>query len=183
MADKLKAPATPSEARDPTRQAPAKLTQSTITLRFGGAVVGTVVGANAQGLPLVDYPANPCMGHLPARTCVAVGTSDHGKGAVLLFDEGDPHLPVIVGLIQNPVPVVAALAVAPPEVPAMPLAQTSVEVDGKTLEIAAAETLTLRCGEASITLTREGQVVVRGTQIYTRSSGLNRIQGASVRIN
>lgn len=159
---------------------PARAAPGSITLRFGGAVVGTLVGSTPQGVPLVDYPANPSMAHLSAQTCVPLTAGDHGKGAVLLFDEGDPHKPVIVGLIQAPV---AAMQAEAPDAQAMPLAETSVEVDGQALAISAASTLTLRCGDASITLTREGQVIVRGTQVHTRASGLNRIQGASVRIN
>ena len=43
--------------------------------------------------------------------------------------------------------------------------------------------IVLRCGEASITLTRAGKVLIRGTYILTRSSGANRVKGAAVEIN
>ena len=38
-------------------------------------------------------------------------------------------------------------------------------------------------GKASITLTREGKVLIRGTYLSSRSSGVNRIKGGSVQIN
>ena len=49
--------------------------------------------------------------------------------------------------------------------------------------LTAGREIVLRCGEASITLTRAGKVLIRGTYILTRSSGANRIKGAAVEIN
>jgi hypothetical protein len=43
--------------------------------------------------------------------------------------------------------------------------------------------LVLRCGEASLTLRRNGRVVLRGTYVESRSKGTNRIKGGSVQIN
>ncbi|WP_257792523.1 hypothetical protein [Myxococcus xanthus] len=41
----------------------------------------------------------------------------------------------------------------------------------------------LRCGEATITLRRNGKVVIRGVQVETHATGTNRIKGASVKVN
>jgi uncharacterized protein (DUF2345 family) len=57
------------------------------------------------------------------------------------------------------------------------------EVDGAPVEIEAQKTLTLRCGEASITLTADGQVLIRGHYISSHATGTQRIKGAAVRIN
>ena len=43
--------------------------------------------------------------------------------------------------------------------------------------------IVLRCGKASLTLTRAGKVLIRGTYLLSRSSGVNRIKGGSVQIN
>ena len=40
-----------------------------------------------------------------------------------------------------------------------------------------------RCGDASITLTRAGKVIIKGNYILSRSSGYNKIKGAAVDIN
>jgi hypothetical protein len=63
--------------------------------------------------------------------------------------------------------------------------QTSmkIEVDGERIVFRADRELVLRCGEASITLTRAGKVIIRGTYLLSRSSGVNRIKGGSVQIN
>src|SRR5262245_55945774 len=51
------------------------------------------------------------------------------------------------------------------------------------LIIEAGEELELRCGKASILLTQDGRVLIRGTYLSSRSSGVNRIRGGSVQIN
>lgn len=55
-------------------------------------------------------------------------------------------------------------------------------VDGR-LVVELAQDVEIRCGAASILLTQSGKILIRGTHVCTRSSGLNKILGASVRIN
>ena len=56
------------------------------------------------------------------------------------------------------------------------------EVDGRRVCIRGADEIVLQCGEASITLRRNGKVIIKGTLVETRSSGLNRIKGAAVQV-
>jgi hypothetical protein len=49
--------------------------------------------------------------------------------------------------------------------------------------ISAAEEIVLECGEASITMRRNGRVVIKGAHVETRSKGMNRLKGATVQIN
>jgi hypothetical protein len=56
-------------------------------------------------------------------------------------------------------------------------------VDGKCIKIEGQDQIELRCGEASITLRRNGRVIIRGTYVESRSRGVNRIKGGSVQIN
>ncbi len=57
------------------------------------------------------------------------------------------------------------------------------DVDGKRVRIVARDEIVLECGEASITLRRNGRIVIKGTYIETSSEGTNRIKGGQVRIN
>jgi hypothetical protein len=59
----------------------------------------------------------------------------------------------------------------------------SVTLDDDQLVFAAKEQVVLRCGKASITLTRAGKVLIRGAYLLSRSSGVHRIKGGSVQIN
>ena len=61
--------------------------------------------------------------------------------------------------------------------------QLEVDSDGQRITVSAREQLVLRCGEASITLTKAGKVLIEGTYVSSRSSGVNRIKGGSVQLN
>jgi hypothetical protein len=56
-------------------------------------------------------------------------------------------------------------------------------VDGEMVNIEGKEQIVLKCGKASITLTRSGKILIRGAYLLNRSSGVNRIKGGSVQIN
>jgi hypothetical protein len=47
----------------------------------------------------------------------------------------------------------------------------------------APEQLVLRCGKASITLTKAGKVLIEGSYVSSKSTGVNRIKGGSVQLN
>jgi hypothetical protein len=49
--------------------------------------------------------------------------------------------------------------------------------------VSARKQLVFRCGRASITLTEDGKVLIQGTYLSSRSSGVHRIKGGSVQIN
>ncbi len=84
-----------------------------------------------------------------------------------MFESGDPREPIIIGLIHHPVP-------AP---------TVEVHRDAERLVFTAEQEIELRCGQASITLTKAGKVLIRGEYLLSRSSGVNRITGGSVQIN
>ncbi len=58
-----------------------------------------------------------------------------------------------------------------------------IKVEGRRLEIEGQDEVVIRCGKSSITLRRNGRVVIRGTYVESRSKGTNRIKGGSVQIN
>ena len=62
-------------------------------------------------------------------------------------------------------------------------AQVSVDVDGERMIVSAREQLVLRCGKASITLTRSGKILIDGCYVSSRSTGMNRLKGGSVQLN
>lgn len=64
-----------------------------------------------------------------------------------------------------------------------PDAPLELRIDGQRLMLEAREELELRCGDASITLRRDGLVLVRGVDLVSHARARNRIRGASVQIN
>jgi hypothetical protein len=61
--------------------------------------------------------------------------------------------------------------------------QIEVDADGARMMIQAREQLVLRCGNASITMTKAGKIIIEGSYVVSQSKGLNRIRGGSVQIN
>jgi uncharacterized protein DUF6484 len=145
--------------------------------------VGTVVGTR-DGHWLVDYPGNP-HGPLLARSVVHVDAVAMDRIAaanaevLLVFENDRLDLPIVVGLL-TPDPLVTPVR---GERGATDTGRLEAIVDGQRVVVEAKDEIVLRCGEASVTLRRNGRVVVRGTYVETRSKGVNRIKGGSVQIN
>ena len=66
---------------------------------------------------------------------------------------------------------------------AEPMPVIEADVDGRRVRVTARDEIVLECGKASITLRRNGRVIVRGTYVETHSEGTNRIKGGQVQIN
>jgi len=58
-----------------------------------------------------------------------------------------------------------------------------VTIDGKRISLEAENEIVLKCGKASITLTKAGKVLIKGDYVLSHSSGENRIRGGSVSVN
>jgi len=139
-----------------------------------GAVIGVLIGFQDDGrTALVIFPGQPGDAATPARATQDVHGAHIGRDVVLVFEGADPRRPIIVGVLQRP--------------DGAPLArqdvQTEVELDGQRTIVSAKEQLVLKCGAASITLTRAGKVLIQGTYVSNRSSGVMRIKGGSVQLN
>lgn len=139
-----------------------------------GVVTGTLIGFKDDGRsPLVLYAGQPGSAAVSAATVIDVHGAYVGRQVALMFENGDPRRPIIMGLLRTP------QAWALPEQPG----QVEIDADGERLVVTAKEQLVLRCGKASITLTKAGKVLVNGTYVSSRSAGVIRIKGGSVQIN
>jgi hypothetical protein len=156
---------------------PAFRTTPSVRVGFAapaGAVVGELVALADEGCtPLVVYPGQPGTAALRARSVVDLHGPHIGRPVVLMFERGDATRPLVMGVVRQP-------GVWP--LPALP-GQVEVDVDGERMLVTAKDQLVLRCGAASITLTRAGKVLIAGSYVLSRSSGLNQIDGASVHLN
>jgi hypothetical protein len=152
-----------------------------------GSRAGHLAGLDATGVPLVDFPGNTAS-PIPARMATVLDAKAlqeavaRRQKVVLLFENGNPGLPFIMGLIHEPsaTPLLDALLERPPETALRP---TEAHVDGKRVVIEGQDEIVLKCGEASITLRRNGKVIVKGTHLESRATGTHRIKGGSVEIN
>ena len=149
----------------------------------GNSCVGKIIQITAEGQAVVDYPGNP-QGPIMARSVMVTSAKIdndcyEGNQVLLFFENGNPALPIIVGIVRNTV-----YSSAPCEEATFSAEKPlDVMLDGKKIVFDAKEEIVLRCGKSSVTLKKDGKIVIKGTQITSRSSGTNKIKGASVSIN
>jgi uncharacterized protein DUF6484 len=167
-----------------SRKAPVKELPERAAQPIYGLQKGRFAGFDVRRGVLVDFPGSggpvPALSVVPMDQKAAERAAAERQEVMLQFQNGDPGLPVVMGLVQPVVqtPLLDAMLAAPAK--GQKLEAT---VDGKRVLIEGQDEIVLRCGEASITLRRNGKVVVRGTYLETRSSGTNRIKGGAVQIN
>ncbi len=173
----------------------------------GEIVIGSLQGFDERGKALVNYPGNPLAEPLVAISTVALNPHHMGRQVALLFADANPETPIVIGLIHSPLhQMIENFELSPdtnersetsPELNDNPehiaadqsKAETSsgpvddVYLDGKRVVLEGKEEVVLKCGDASITLTKAGKILIRGKYLLSRSSGVNRILGGSVQVN
>ncbi len=137
------------------------------------AVTARLHGFDGEGRALVTLPDRPG-GRVVARSTIPLSRTQAGAAVVVVFEHGDARRPIILGVLREPLTRGAAASVA---------RQVAVEVDDDAVLLSAERQITLRCGDASVTLTRAGKVIIKGAYVVSRSTGHNKIKGAVVEIN
>jgi hypothetical protein len=161
----------------------AGVLNSAYPCRIEGTRIGKIMGVDADGRILVDFPDNalaPVLARLTSTASEKLRRAPPiGRDVLLVFENYDPKLPVIIDTLYSLLDEITdqstdVLEAQKPE---------EVTVDRKRILFDAEEEIVLRCGEASITLTRSGKIIIKGSYLLSRSSGANRIKGGSVQIN
>jgi Domain of unknown function (DUF6484) len=157
--------------RGETRSA---LDEATAAPVVQGVVIGELLALTDGGATaLVRFAGQPGESAVAARSSIDLHGPHIGQGVVLMFEQGDPARPIVMGVLRGATG--WPLADKP--------AQVDVDADGQRLIVSAKEQLVLRCGKASITLTKAGKVMIEGSYLLSRSTGVNRIKGGSVQLN
>jgi hypothetical protein len=139
-----------------------------------GVVVGELVALAEGGrAPLVRHPMQTDQQALVARSTVDLHGAHVGRPVVLMFEQADPARPIVVGVLRE--------GEGWPE--GTPPSPVQVDADGERMIVSAKEQMVLRCGKASITLTKAGKVLIEGAYVLSRSTGVNRVKGGSVQLN
>jgi hypothetical protein len=92
---------------------------------------------------------------------------DVGKQVVIVADASNPDSPIVIGVVHASADKTAVMITA----------------DGQSIAVHADQNIVLKCGDASISLSRDGKIVIRGKYVVTHASGVNRIRGGSVQLN
>ncbi|ANT52739.1 DUF6484 domain-containing protein [Mesorhizobium amorphae] len=135
--------------------------------RIDGVVIGIFLGFD-DASPLVVFPGNLVETAIAARSLTKLDASMIGAEVALLFQEGDPLRPLIVGkLVDSPRRADAKQVVR----------------DGELVHIVGNERIELRCGKSVIIMEKDGHITIRGTYVTSHASAANRIRGGSVNLN
>jgi Domain of unknown function (DUF6484) len=146
--------------------------QANTGVALPGVLIGELLALADQGnTALVRWPGHSTTER--AKTTVDLQGMHIGHSVVLVFANEDPTQPIVMGVLRG----AAGWPMAHQP------AQIDVDADGQRLVVNAKEQLVLRCGKASITLTKAGKVLVEGSYVLSRSTGVNRIKGGSVQLN
>jgi hypothetical protein len=139
-----------------------------------GVIVAEVAGIATDGRPLVRWNDAAPIAAGAVWTPGAPAWRDCLGARVLIgFLNADEAHPMILGFLDAPpAPVVPGTT-----------ADTTQERAPETLRIEAGRELVIECGEAKISLRKDGRIEIRGTHLISRSSGPNKIKGGSVFIN
>ena len=159
----------------------------------GEIIIGVLTGINEQGQPLVNFQESITDTPVIGLSTVSLNQQQIGRQVALLFAEGNPEKPVIMGLIHSALDAMIENFEMPVEDEVTPdeardttetVAQIDdVTLDGKRVVLEGKEEIVLKCGDASITLTKAGKILIRGKYLLSRSTGVNRILGGSVQVN
>jgi hypothetical protein len=182
-------------------------TEATIPMVTPGEVLlGVLSAIDDNGSPVIGFPQFPHFEAVAALATTPVLPQHIGRQVALLFTQGTEPRPIVIGFLYSPLQQMLDNFVEPSNVAitlneqedqlvsdasattSRPVKNTelqtdTVHVDGKRVVLEGQEEVVLKCGEASITLTRTGKVVIRGKYLLSRSSGVNRILGGSVQVN
>jgi hypothetical protein len=134
-----------------------------------------------SGEILVEYSGNPPR---PARLVARLDRHEllrpenAGREVLLVFEQGNPERPIVVDMIERPFADVLSHRMESNDAH-----QRDAYVDGERVVIEGRREVVLKCGEGIIVLRADGKILIKGTQLVSRSSGINRIKGGAVRIN
>jgi hypothetical protein len=140
--------------------------------------IGRIVRIEASGQVLVDFPGNPSS---PVKARLIAGTPlgdslEDNASVLLVFENGNPALPIILGIVhdtRNPVREVALEVERPKDA----------IIDGEKIIFDAKDEIVLKCGESTVSLYKDGRIIIKGVQITSRASKVNKIKGAAILIN
>jgi len=149
-----------------------------------GVRVGKIITVNEGGQTFVDFPGNT-QGPVSARLTNSIKpgmlqkTVSADRDVLLVFENNDPGLPIIIDTLYSLVDEIteSSTIALETEIP------KDVLIDGKRVTFDAKEEIVLRCGKASVILSRDGKIVIKGTHLLSRSRGMNKIKGGAVHIN
>lgn len=147
--------------------------------KISGAIATLLKYDSAIGQYFICNPYDPNELIFVHKSIVEINESAIDKEVLVVFEEDDIHRPVITGIVQS---------LTKPSHNDMEqksnaeIYQSKID-DSERLVFNAEREIVLQCGKSSIHLTKAGKIIIRGSYVLSRSTGLNSLKGGSVSIN
>jgi hypothetical protein len=141
-------------------------------------VIGTLFSVR-DGQPTVDFSGNPNSHPIPAIATCHLDAMHIGRQIALLFVQRDMARPIVIGVVRNGATRQHSTVVVP-QYASSPMKLAS---NNNNVVIKGTGKMVFQCGQASLSLTEQGRIIMRGTHIASYSDGVNRIRGAMVEVN
>lgn len=155
---------------------------------MAGVTVGWLDPGSVTGRLRVDFAGNT-LGPLPARATILLSDTALSRavaarqGALLVFENADPALPIVIGMLQTEEGSLFGALLDPPAKEPPRQTPLPARLDGDSVVLEGKREVVLKSGEASLTLRRDGKVLIRGAYVETYAKGIHRIKGGTVKIN
>ena len=150
---------------------------------YARQLIGTLVAVDSNNQPLVDYDDNPANTPIRATSLILLPINQKAslefplKVLITLIDEKSP--PIIVGIVHEQ----PFSHVIEQDTTRMGTENNCHEISADFIHVQGNEEIQFNCGKSSLSLKKDGQVIIKGENITNRARGNNKIKGASVKIN
>jgi hypothetical protein len=160
----------------------------------GSLLIGKVTSISDHGNPLIAYNEATHISPIEALTTVPLNDSSIGKDVAISFAQNQGGTPIVMGVIrrilddvisqqENTKPIAAVTDDENTNLLSAENSKPEITVDGNKLELSAADEITLRCGKSSITLNKNGKILIKGEHILNRTAGSYKIKSGSIQLN
>ena len=153
---------------------------------YGSILIGRICELSANGNPLVSYDDATQLNPVEALSTVPLDKGAIGCEVAISFAQNQGGVPVIMGVIARLIDQVMEQTDTTKDTAPVVVAEVNTPellIDGKKIQLSATEEISLRCGDTSITLNKNGKILVQGKHMLNRIAGSYQIKSGSIDLN
>jgi len=153
------------------------MTQQQVSQPAAHIVIGSIKDVVDNQI-MIAYERNLMPLVQPALATIEISETDISRQVALLFTEQGQ--PIVMGFITAPVisPAVSNIVDNTESAMAFDIVQ-----DGEHCQIQASKSITLKCGESSISMNSKGEIAINGESITSKARKKHNILGGTINLN
>jgi hypothetical protein len=155
------------------------MTQQQVSQPAAHVVVGSIKDVVDHQI-MIAYERNLMPLVQPALATIEISDADISRQVALLFTEQGQ--PIVMGFITAPVVKTSTINPEKTNNSEKTMAFNIVQ-DGEHCQIQASKSITLKCGESSISMNNKGEIAINGESITSKARKKNNIIGGTINLN